>query len=470
MKRIIGLLSLFISLNAFGQQLSSDNPLVNEAFNLALKTVDINVRRGILAAGADYGREWTRDIAINSWNGVSLLRPAVAEKSLWSITINKDTIGHQYWDKIIWVTAAYNHYLATGDQSFLKQAYKCSANTIKQLEQQAYDAKYNLFTGPSVFNDGIAGYPEPVYEPGNNSSSVLDHKSQHIKCLSTNCVYYGAYLALNKMAIALNDKNAARQYAQKAETLKQSILKNLYDGTTNSFAYLVDQNGGVFKAQEGLGISFAVIFGVIDENAANQLIRDAVVSKYGITSIYPDFPRYTQQKPGRHNNIIWPMVNGFFAQAAVKANDYSIFTNELYNLGHLALDQDKGDYDFWEIYNPTTGKPDGGWQANGNQLPDFHWASCKLQTWSATAYISMVLNGVVGLRLSERSIGFSPYLPSGISTIRLTGLSYHNALLNISIKGQGHTIKTFLVDGNSQSAHSLSSTIKGTHNIVIELG
>jgi hypothetical protein len=449
MRRIAFILSLFTSIPVFSQQIVSNNPLINEAFNLAVKTVDINVRRGILAAGADYGGDWTRDIAINSWNGVSLLRPQVAGRSLWSITINKDTIGLQYWDKIIWTIAAYNHYLVTGDKTFLRQAYICSANTMRQLEQQALDAKYGLFTGPSVFNDGIAAYPEPIYEPGNNFSGVLDHKNSiYIKCLSTNCVYYGAYLALYKMALTLNaGSSVTKAYEQKARDLKQNILKYFYDSNTNSFSYLVDQNGNTFKSQEGLGISFAVIFGIIEGDKANQLIGHAIVSKYGITSIYPDFPRYSKQKPGRHNNIIWPMVNGFFAKASVVSGNDTTFANELFNLTHLALDEDKGDYDFREIYNPYTGKPDGGWQANGDQYPEYHWASCKLQTWSATAYISMILNGVIGLRLNEQTLSFAPYLPQGINNIQLKDLPYRNAFLTISIKGSGGTITSFLLDG-----------------------
>ncbi len=96
MRTFLCLFSLCVSINAFSQELISDNPEVTDAFRLAVQTVDINTRRGILAAGGDYGGEWTRDIAINSWNGISLLRPAVAERSLWSVTLNRDTIGHQY--------------------------------------------------------------------------------------------------------------------------------------------------------------------------------------------------------------------------------------------------------------------------------------------------------------------------------------------------------------------------------------
>src|ERR1035437_10846000 len=89
---------LLLSGNLFAQKIICDNSNYADAYTLAINTVDINTRRGILAAGGDYGGEWTRDIAINSWNAVSLLRSEVAEKSLWCVTLNKESIGHQYWD------------------------------------------------------------------------------------------------------------------------------------------------------------------------------------------------------------------------------------------------------------------------------------------------------------------------------------------------------------------------------------
>jgi glycogen debranching enzyme len=471
MKKLLYILIVLMSTNVFAQKLVSDNPLLNDAFKLAIQTVDINTRRGILAAGGDYGGEWTRDIAINSWNAASLLRPKVAEKSLWSVTIHRDTIGHQFWDKIIWAIAAYNYYLVNGDKLFLANAYTCSANTMKQLEQTTFDEKYGLFMGGSVFNDGIAAYPEPIYEPGNFSGSVLDHKNSFkIKCLSTNCVYRGAYLALAQMSQILKmDKEVSATYQRKADNIKLNILKYLYNSDKNTFGYLIDQNGKAQQYQEGLGISFAVIFGVIDGEKANQLISKTVVSKFGITSITPDFPRYSKEMPGRHNNIIWPMVNGFYAKAAIISGSYPSFTHELFGLTHLALDADKGDYDFREIYNPMTGKPDGGYQAWGAEHPNYHWESCKLQTWSATAYISMVLNGLFGMNFTEKSLSFNPFLPKEIGSVDLKDLVYRDSNLNISIKGNGNTITSFKLDGKTQTKYWIASTLMGKHTISIEV-
>jgi len=447
------------------QFISCDDKEIKDAYNLAINTVEINVRRGILAAGGDYGGEWTRDIAINSWNAVSLLYPNIAENSLWSVTINKDSVGHQYWDKIIWVISAYNHYKATGKIDFLKQAYRCSANTMKQMEQSVYDTLYGLFKGPSVFNDGIAGYPIPIYDTLVQSSSVFDHPNTYkIKCLSTNCIYYGAYLSLIEMARILEiDTSTITSYQAKANNLKNNIIKHLYDPSQNSFYYLTDQLGNKIKYQEGLGISFAIIFGIIENNQAKKIINNLYISNYGITSIWPNFNYFSDEKPGRHNNLIWPMVNGFFAQACIKAGNYNAFLHEFKSLTHLAIDPDKGDYNFREIYDPITGKPEGGWQCG------IHWTSCKYQTWSATAYLNMVLYGLVGIRLENNKIFFQPYLPSSIGQISINNIKYQEAELSITIKGSGTKIKKFILNGKKQSIPVLSKNLKGSNRIVIEM-
>lgn len=472
-KKVLSLFALSFSATVFAQEIVSDNAALTDAYTLAVNTVDINVRRGVLAAGGDYGGEWTRDIAINSWNAVSLMRPDVAANSLWSVTVNnKDTVGHQYWDKILWVIAAHNHYIATGDLAFLKEAYPCASNTMKELEQSAFDKKYGLFTGPSVFNDGIAAYPEPIFEKNNNSSSVLDHKnSKVIKTLSTNSVYYGAYLSLVEMAKILKADDADIQaYQQKAKKLKSNILKNFYAEKENKLYYLIDNLGKTDKSQEALGLSFAVIFNILNKEQALKITQTAVTSQYGITSIWPDFPRYSKEHVGRHNNIIWPMVNGFFAQASIAAGDQKTFLKEFNGLTQLALDADKGDYNFREIFNPNTGKPDGGWQANGDAHPDFHWESCRLQTWSATAYLNMVHNGLLGLRLENNAITFSPFLPNNIHYLEINKLKYQGAQLTVIVKGTGTNIKSFTVDGKIQTSYTLNANLKGEHKVEIELG
>lgn len=61
----------------------------------------------------------------------------------------------------------------------------------------------------------------------------------------------------------------------------------------------------------------------------------------------------------------------------------------------------KGENCFYEIYNEATGKTDGGWQ-QGRQ-----WKSVYKQTWSATGYMRMVFNGLLGISFSASGNIFS---------------------------------------------------------------
>ena len=216
----------------YAQTVATNNPTLNQAFSMAMSTLDKNITPdGLILAGGDYGGEWTRDCAFNSANAASLLRPDAAEHSLWSVTNNRSSVGHQYWDKIIWVIAAWNHYMATADNAFLADALRCATATIAELESTCYNASYKLFAGPAVFQDGIAGYDAPIYQAGNNSSYVLDHDAKNIMCLSTNCVYYKAYQCIADMTWQSGHDGSA--YENKAKQLKKAIRANFYDKRNN---------------------------------------------------------------------------------------------------------------------------------------------------------------------------------------------------------------------------------------------
>lgn len=259
----------------------------------------------------------------------------------------------------------------------------------------------------------------------------------------------------------LNIRNS--NWNTKAGALQSSIIKN-FRQSADRYYYLIDQNGKKAEYQEGLGISFAVVFGVVKGKEAEKLIQNAYVTLYGISSIFPDFPRFSPEKPGRHNNIIWPMVNGYYAKAATMTKSHEVFEKEFNNLIGLALDANKGNGDFKEIYNPYTGAPDGGWQSN------FHWKSCNKQTWSATAYMDMVMHGIIGLRFNDASkLSFEPYLPKGLTSIQLSGINYRNSKLNISLKGRGGRISKFLVNGQAALSTSVPANSSGDLTIEIEL-
>ncbi|MBR2233909.1 MAG: acetylxylan esterase [Prevotella sp.] len=433
---------------------------VDKAFTLAVETLFKNTPDSLIKAGGEYGGEWTRDVSINSWNAAALLMPEKTAYSLWSVTTdNRSLIGHQYWDQIIWVTAAYDYYLKTGDKAFLRQAYVVSANTMKKLENEQFDADYGMFMGPSVFNDGIAGYEEPIFDTAHRSSYVLDFPgAKRIKCLSTNSIYYNAYVTLAKMAALAGDKAAEKTYTKKAADLRASIRKNLFDAKTSILSYLVDAEDNIHPHQETLGVAFAILFGVVNDAEARQVIANVYTGKHGVPSIYPHFKRFDKEHPGRHNQIVWPFVNAFWADAAYSKGRKDIFSFELQNLADLATGSNNC---FYEIYNEETGAVDGGWQQGG------HWGSVYDQTWSATGYIRMILTDLLGMRFTPQGLTFNPdaKLLGEFGVERLSNLRYLNGRLDISVSGKGDKLVAVKVNGKTQPANKPIAPSSGTTQI-----
>lgn len=470
MRKTLALLSTLGVLVACGPQrvdptktFETDAPRVDEAWELAMKTVDYNTRDGILAAGADYGGEWTRDVAVNTWNGMDLFIPEVMERSLWHVTDRRETVGHQYWDKIIWVQGAYRHYLLTRDLDFLKEAYACAARTIEQLEAEAYDPVYGLFTGSSVFNDGISAFEEPIYDVAKpDLSGVMKHNTRNVKCLSTNCVYYMAYEALNEMHRILFQTEHT-EYAGKAEALKNNIRRNFFSPRGKLY-YAIDEQGGVHRHQEALGNAFAILSGIVTPLEGHLTLIRNETTAYGVPSITPTFKRFSKERPGRHNRLIWPFVNAFYARAALVTGDWDIFEQEFNAMAALALDEDKGNYDFYEIFDPETGKPEGGNQA-GRDV----WHSRRHQTWSATGYLSMICEGICGLHPTADGMEIRPYLPKGVGRLSVKGLKYGKTTLDIDLQGQGYRIVEFRVNGRESADHLIPADASGRQHIVIRL-
>ncbi len=434
-----------ISLSA--QTLTSADKRLDHVFDIATSTLYNNVRDSIINAGGSYTGEWTRDIAINSWNASNLLLPEVSRHSLWCTTTDHRTrIGHQYWDHIIWVIGAYDHYLTTRDEAFLRQAYTASRNTMQQLESEAFDSRYGLFTGPSVFNDGIAGYESPIYEQGRASSYVLDYpNARHIMCLSTNCVYYAAYLRLADMARLTGDASTAKSYLASAATLKGNIRNHLWDTQQQTFYYLIDHNGTPHRFQEGLGLSFAVLFGIADPSEAAHLVAKAHVTPYGLPSIYPHFQRFSDERPGRHNTIIWPFVNAFWAEATLQTGARDKFIFEVENLCRLVT---RSNDCFYEIYDSRTGAVNGGWQTKASDRIE-SWESIHHQTWSATGFLRMVIKGIFGIRATEEGLVMAPdaELMHHFGISRLDNLRFMNIRLHIRRIGNGHKIHRIKIEG-----------------------
>ena len=468
--------------------LTTDNRTINDAYRIAIGDLVGNVRpfqsgllerpRPVILAGLDYGTPWTRDASINAWNGASLIMPQVARATLLSVLDRTETgvrIGGQYWDCIVWSTGAWHHYLYTGDREFLSLAFEATKNSLAYLEKEEFDSQDNLFRGPG-WSDGVAGYPME-YADSDGSSAILDWPKCNpdkiskpgygipMKALSTNCLYYNAYVTVGKMAQELGAADDP-SWASRAQRLKESINRHFWVQESGCYRFLVGPFGPC-DHQEGLGHSYALLFGVATPQQSESIFTRLHVTPAGLPCAWPSFPRYNSEDQmafARHAGTVWPQIQGFWAEAAARAKRCDIFGHELFNLAHHA----RRDRQFAEIYHPLTGEIYGGMQeASGKGI--ILWEATSRQTWAATAYLRMILAGLAGMRFDTGGVEFQPCVPKGISLVELQNLKYRNMDLTVTIRGAGTKLKECTINGIAAAPPFLKASTSGPQHIVLVL-
>jgi len=430
----------------------------------------------VILAGLEYDTPWTRDAAINVWNGLGLLWPTISRSTLQSVLVRKGKqlqIGGQYWDAIIWAQGAWAYYLYTGDRLFLRDAWEAVTRSLEALEADEFDSEYGLFRGPAVYGDGVAAYPDR-YAAG-SSSSILDWVKHNpagmaaagyglpMMCLSTNCVYANAYQVANAIAEQLGIP-PNRAFIECEDALRRQIQEHFWDAQRGRLRYLVDGQGGS-DAQEGLGNAFALLFGLVDDGQAARIMTSVSLTPNGIACLWPSFPRYRRDDHyGRHSGTIWPFINAFWAEAVLRRGRGDLFAEEL---DHLVRNICR-DGQCAEIYHPANGLPYGGLQEGGNGESGLEWRSCMRQSWSATGLLRMVFAGLLGMRFSADGIRFAPYLPDGYTDVEIRGLNYRESVLNIRVSGKGAVIREFRWKGTPTHAF-LPASLRGEQNLEIIL-
>ncbi|QYM78102.1 hypothetical protein K0B96_12375 [Horticoccus luteus] len=460
--------------------LETDHAELNRAFRLALGDIAGNIfpdHAGLMEtsgpcfrAGLDYPQQWTRDNAINTWNGGGLLYPDVARNSLLAVLDEVDgepRITGEYWDSIVWAQGAWAYYLFTGDREFLRVAMAAVAHTLRCLEATEFDAMRGLFRGSAAIQDGVAAFPDRYADM---PSSGIKFWARHhpaeraaqgeglpMMALSTNCLYVAAYRVLGRMARELGVA-ADPAWTIRADAIAAAVRAELWDEARGVFRFFVDPWGGSDRL-EGVGHAFAILFDVATPAQRAAIFQNQPVTPAGLPGVWPSYERYTRYAPaeerelpvlgwpdyahyptyaegafGRHSGVVWPPLQAFWAEAAARHGRADLLGRELFSLARHAC----RDGHFSEIYHPVTGGEYGGVQEHPTGEGGMQrWASCARQTWSATALVRMVLKGVCGARFAEDGVTFSPVLPAGLTRVRLGGLGYRGAELEIDLQAEG---------------------------------
>ena len=402
--------------------------------------------------GKEWAGVWTRDISYSIILSMAHLQPEVAKKSLLRKVNKKKKIiqdtgtGGAYpcsTDRMIWATAAWEIYKATGDKDWLQQAYIIIKNSVDDDMSNAYDAVTGLVKGESSFLD----WREQTYPKWMQPADIYESEN-----LGTNAVHYNANMVLAQMATLLKKKADALKYKANANKIKTGINKYLWMADKGYFGqYLYGRNFKILSPRsEALGEALCVYFNIADAAKQSSLISKVPVTNYGISCIYPQIPGI----PAYHNDAVWPFVQSYWALASAKVgNENSVMESiaAIYRPAALFVTNkenfvaDNGDF--------------AGTVINSSNM-----------LWSLSGNLAMVQKLIFGTEFQVNKLVFHPFVPKALQGKRsLSNFKYRKALLNIEMEGYGNSIKSFLIDGNASTIYEVSETLQGEHTVKIVL-
>ena len=450
MKRIDSIWNLTTQPDAFPQY-KSPHLIADAIYNMSMQEMQKAIEKdSTLRTGAEWAGVWTRDVSYSIILSMAYMQPRVAINSLRK-KVNKrkriiqDTGTGGAWpvstDRMIWAVAAWEIYLAIGDEDWLKEAYEVIKLSLEDDYRVCYDNETGLVKGESSFLD----WREQTYPKWMEPADIFESL-----CLGTNAVHFKANKVAASMAKKLNDVESVARFEDRAESIQQGINTLMWQQDKGYYSqYLYGQTYKVQSPRaEALGEALAVLFDIAPLAKQATIVSSTPVVDFGIPCIYPQIPGI----PPYHNNGIWPFVQTYWLMAGAKVgNEQSVMHSiaAIYRPAALFLTNK-------ENFVADNGDFSGTVINSSNML------------WSLSGNIGLVHKVLFGIGFAEGELTFKPFVPSALKGQRhLTGFRYRNAVLDIEVEGFGDKVKSFMVDDKPVQEHTFPHNISGRHKVKI---
>ena len=412
---------------------SCNQPLIETLYNMSIEGIADGIdKNGNFMASHNYSRLYC---AI--YLSLACLKPHQAMSTLKTM-VDRDSIIMQregQWpvvsDHIGWATAAWEVYKITGDREWLAFCYHTIEKTLNINRQVLLDQATGLVHGAGYTSARPLGTPRMTWMSYNDLFACM--------ALGNNILTGNAYSILSEMGDELGIEN---DYMKNAQRIKDAINQHLWNeshGFYSSFLY-----GMAVPRQAPLtdntSQAMCVLWGIADDDRAENLIANTPVSNYGVNVTYPA------------SAPIEPyFVNASWATTQAMWNIAAAYTSN-----ENALRRGLG-----ALYRAQALYQSRGIHMQGINTDD-------LGTSASNA--AMVIRVLMGMKFTPDGIEFSPNVPTGMpGTKELKGLNYRRAVLDITVKGEGNDINTITDNGKPLESAFLPGNIEGDHHIVITL-
>lgn len=412
---------------------SPEAPLLEALTNLALEEALLNIRDDqAFSAGKEWSGVWTRDISYAAQLSLAYLFPENVKQSLRHKLnedgrIIQDTGTGGSWpvssDRHLWTLAAWEVYLATGDEDWLEEMRSPILRALQEDLLWNRDPVSGMLLGETSFED----WREQTYPPWMSPAQI--HASHG---LSTNIIFKRAL----EIGLALStDQEIIRSWPEMIHNMDQSILGHFWNRALNGPASYLMANPAWQHAShrdilgESLGILYLNSFAPFD----SQLVASYPRSAFGTPVISHQLPH----SPPYHNKAIWPFVEAYGLLAAKQAGNQTAYAHGFQSLirsSALFLSHR-------ENFEYASGRPDLT-QINSDR-----------QLWSVAGWLAAVYKGLFGISVNYNfdsqsfDLLLSPNNPFDWDGYTLSNFELHGTPLSIVLNGSGDQITWMTING-----------------------
>ena len=432
-------------------RLTTSNTLHAAVFNMGLdEMVNAVEPDTTLRTGKEWAGVWTRDVSYSIILSMAYMQPEASTISLMKKVnangrIIQDTGSGGAWpvssDRMIWAVAAYEVYKVTGDKEWLKFIYPVIRDSFEDDFKVVYNAESGLVRGETSFID----WREQSYPKWMQTADIYNSEA-----MNTSVVHAEGLRILSKIADELGKKKEAKRYAEAAKSLTDAINRVFWMDDKGYYAmYTYGRENMILNPRaETLGESLAILFNVASPERAKIISQSNPTTPYGVAIFYPQI----SDMPSYHNNALWPFVASYWTLACAKAG------NEQATL-----------QGFGSVFRPAalfaTNKENFNLD-NGDIATELNSSN---MLWSLSGNIALTCRILFGINYEDNGLSFSPFVPKVMADNRtLSNFTYRDAKLNITVKGHGQHIKSFMLNGK-ECKPFIPADIKGVNEIVIEM-
>ena len=426
--------------------------LETSLYNLAIHELTLNKEKdGTYRTGQYWGGVWTRDMSYSAILSLAHVDPEGMKACLLRKVDKKnriiqDTGTGGSWpcstDREIWAAAAWEIYLETGSDAWLRQVYHIIRRSLEADRVVAFNPATGLYRGESSFID----WREQSYPKWMQPADIAQSE-----CLGTNAVFYRALDVLAKMGEKLSHRSDAKKYAAQAEALKTAINAYFWMEDKGYYAqYIYGRGSRVLSPRsETLGEALCVLWDIADARQAAAILEKMPLAPYGPTIFSPQISAI---ETPYHNNGVWPFVTSFYGLAAAKAGNRSALLHALGSNARAAA--------VFGSHMENLVATDGSTRTAMDS---------PRQLWSIAGYIGLTRGALLGMNYEPGGIRFAPVVPASLEGSRIIrGLEYRDMTLDVRVIGEGSIIESFKLDGEPAEPF-VPNTLKGAHSVEISM-